>query len=59
MDIITIVAQNVQRLLSHMRKDIHTIISCIVNDTLVHSMPSVQHMLLSLFMIFNCLNALH
>jgi len=34
-------------------------INCIVNeiDVLVHSKPNVQQTLLSLFMIFNCLNA--
>jgi len=60
---ITTVSQSVHRLLAHMRKDAlasqSPLVNCIVNDALVHAVPNVQQMLLSLFMIFNCLNASH
>jgi len=58
MDIVSIttVAQIVQRLLAHMREDVHTTrrLHC-----LVHSMPNVLQTLLLFFMIFNCLNTYH
>ena len=44
---------------SHTYTKTHMPLNCIVNDALVHFMPSLQQMLLSLFMIFNRLNALH
>jgi len=49
--IITTNAQIVQRLLAHCAKTPTPIISCFVNDALVHSMPNVQQTLLLLFMI--------
>jgi len=42
---VTIVAQSVRLLPTHMRKDVHaTQIYCIVNDGLVNAMPNMQKM---------------
>jgi len=40
-----------------MRETPTPLVNCIINDALVYSMLNVQQMLLSLFMIFICLNA--
>jgi len=57
--IITTSAQIVQRLLAHRPEGATPLVSCIVNDALVHSMPNLQQMLLLPFMIFNFFNTYH
>ena len=39
--IITTIVQSIHRLLTYMREDAHATRQCVVNDALVHSMPSV------------------
>jgi len=61
--VITTVAQIIQHLLAHYAKTPTPLGNCIATDydyALLHSVPNVQHnTLLSLFMIFNRLNAYH
>jgi len=52
LNIITIVAQSVCLLPTHMHEDIYATVNCVVNDGLVSAMPNMQKTLLQITKLY-------